>query len=140
MSLLSIMTRRKGRVGVAHRPHPSVPHAALAEVPAPVALPDPVVRSTSLSTAFPFGAMNSGGVRQRMFQALRSGATIPAAAVQAGISLPLAEVVVEEMRRMGLLGEAASFCSSGLGACEGGTGVEAQIHCAACPLVGLKKN
>lgn len=81
---------------------------------------------------------SSGGARQRLYIALRRGATTSAAAVQAGVSLGLAEVMIEEMKRQGLLDRAESLCSSGLGACGGGDSDEVRIHCAGCPILPLK--
>lgn len=75
------------------------------------------------------------GARQRLFQALRSGATVNAAAVEAGVPLALAEVMVDEMRRTGVLQDATSLCASGLGACGGGDSDEVRVHCAGCPLL-----
>lgn len=58
--------------------------------------------------------------------------------MQAGVSLGLAEVMIEEMKRQGLLDRAESLCSSGLGACGGGDSDEVRIHCAGCPILPLK--
>lgn len=77
------------------------------------------------------------GPRQRLYLALRRGATVRAAAAGAGVSEPLAEVMVDEMRRTGLLDRAETLCASGLGACGGGTSDEVRVHCAGCPLVPL---
>lgn len=73
--------------------------------------------------------------KQRLYVALRRGATTTAAAVQAGVSLSMAEVMIDEMQRQGLLDRAESLCASGLGACGGGTSDEVKIHCAGCPIV-----
>lgn len=51
-----------------------------------------------------------------------------AAAAEAGVSLALAEVVVDEMKRRGLLDRAETLCSSGLGVCGGGDSDEACLH------------
>ncbi len=77
----------------------------------------------------------SGSPRQRLYVALRQGATVSAAATHAGISLPLAQVMVDEMRRVGLLDRAESLCASGLGACGGGESDEVKLHCAGCPIL-----
>lgn len=77
----------------------------------------------------------SGSPRQRLYVALRLGATVNAAAAMAGVSVPLAEVMIDEMRRQGLLERAESLCASGLGACGGGTSDEVKIHCAGCPIL-----
>lgn len=73
--------------------------------------------------------------RQRLYVALRQGVTLKAAASMAGVSQSLAEVMVDEMRREGLLERAESLCASGLGACGGGDSDDVKIHCAGCPLV-----
>lgn len=77
------------------------------------------------------------GARQRVFQALRRGVTVNAAAAEAGVPLALAEVMVDEMRRTGLLQDATSLCASGLGACSGGDSEEVRVHCAGCPMLPL---
>jgi len=51
-------------------------------------------------------------------------------------------VMVDQMRRTGLLVDATSLCASGLGAChtEGGLDGatdEVRVHCASCPLIPL---
>lgn len=73
--------------------------------------------------------------KQRLYVALRQGATVSAAASRAGVSLPMAEVMIDEMQRQGLLERAESLCSSGLGVCGGGTSDEVKVHCAGCPLI-----
>lgn len=75
------------------------------------------------------------GVRQRIFLSLRRGATVRAAAAEVGVSYEMAELIVDEMKRQGLLTSASSLCSSGLGVCSGGDTKEARLHCAGCPLV-----
>ncbi|MDO4259977.1 MAG: hypothetical protein Q4C87_10725 [Actinomycetaceae bacterium] len=92
-------------------------------------------KSRSPGGGAPQGTPRIPGARQRLYQALRGGATITAAAHQAGISPALAEVIMEEMRRVGLLGDATSLCASGLGACHGGDSPEVKIHCAGCPIL-----
>ncbi|MGO3797103.1 MAG: hypothetical protein ACTJGR_08295 [Pauljensenia sp.] len=85
----------------------------------------------------PGGQRRGVGARQRLFQALHRGATVNAAAVEAGVPLALAEVMVDEMRRTGLLEDATSLCASGLGACGGGDSEEVRVHCAGCPILPL---
>ncbi|WP_051259382.1 hypothetical protein [Schaalia suimastitidis] len=80
-------------------------------------------------------AAGQPGARQRLYVALRRGATVHSAAVQAGISLSLAEVMVDEMQRVGLLDRAETLCASGLGACGGGNSAEVKLHCAGCPIL-----
>lgn len=77
------------------------------------------------------------GVRQKFYIALRQGATVNAAAAFAGIRAELAELMVDEMKRQGLLDRAETLCASGLGACGGGTSDEVKIHCAGCPIIGI---
>lgn len=62
-----------------------------------------------------------------------------AAAAEAGVSLALAEVVVDEMKRRGLLDRAETLCSSGLGVCGGGDSDEARLHCAGCPILPFER-
>ncbi len=78
------------------------------------------------------------GARQKLYVALRRGATLNAAAAQAGVDLAYAEIMCDEMKRQGLLDRAESLCASGLGACGGGTSDEVKIHCAGCPILPLK--
>lgn len=80
------------------------------------------------------GDVPARGVRQRLYVALRRGATLEAAAAEAGVSVGLARVVVDELGRLGLLARAETLCASGLGACGGGDSPQVQIHCAGCPL------
>lgn len=92
-------------------------------------------------TAMPSGTLALGTAapgktpRQRLYVALRQGATLRAAAAMAGVSIPLAEVMIDEMGRQGLLERAESLCASGLGACGGGNSDEVKIHCAGCPML-----
>lgn len=79
--------------------------------------------------------LTQGTPRQRLYLALRQGATLSAAATQAQISEAMAEIMVDEMKRQGLLIQAESLCASGLGACGGGTSDEVRIHCAGCPIL-----
>ncbi|WP_243442566.1 hypothetical protein [Schaalia vaccimaxillae] len=78
------------------------------------------------------------GARQRLYLALMRGATPNAAAAEAGISQALADIIIDEFSRQGLLDRAESLCSSGLGACSGGDGDDVRIHCAGCPLIPMK--
>lgn len=84
------------------------------------------------------GSSRPPGARQKLYVALRRGATLNAAAAQAGVDLVYAEIMCDEMKRQGLLDRAESLCASGLGACGGGTSDEVKIHCAGCPIVPLK--
>ncbi len=82
------------------------------------------------------------GARQRVYQALRRGATVNAAAAEAGVPVAIADLMIDEMRRSGLLIDATSLCASGLGACHTADGLagasqEVRVHCAGCPLLPL---
>lgn len=79
------------------------------------------------------------GACQRLYVALRRGATVNAAATEAGVNPALAEVMVDEFQRQGLLDRAETLCASGLGACGGGDSDEVRIHCAGCPIIPLKR-
>ncbi|QWW19850.1 hypothetical protein I6B53_01600 [Schaalia sp. 19OD2882] len=70
-----------------------------------------------------------------MYQVMRKGRTVRAAAAEAGVSVALAEVIVDEFRRTGLLDSADSLCASGLGACGGADSAEVRLHCAGCPVM-----
>lgn len=98
-----------------------------------------VLRLLQRPDAVPVPALRPAGARQRLFLALRRGATVNAAAAEAGVSPALAEIMVEEMTRQGLLGRAESLCASGLGACGGGEGEEVRLHCAGCPILPLSQ-
>lgn len=79
--------------------------------------------------------LTRGTPRQRLYLALRQGGTLKAAARIADVSEEMAEIMVDEMKRQGLLVNAESLCASGLGACHGGTSDEVRIHCAGCPIL-----
>lgn len=90
---------------------------------------------SSMTRSLELGLSTVGGsTRQRLYIALRQGVTLSAAASMAGVSQSLAEVMLDEMRRQGVLERAESLCASGLGACGGGTSDEVKIHCAGCPI------
>ncbi len=70
-----------------------------------------------------------------VLDALTDGATVSAAAVACGVSEVFVRTMAEHFSRLGLLGDARSLCSSGLGACTPGVvSDEARVHCAGCPL------
>ena len=75
---------------------------------------------------------------ERVQTRLQSGATIEAIARLEHISLPLAQIMVEELTRSGQAIGAESLCASGLGLCGGGTDEAARLYCAGCPLIPLK--
>ncbi len=68
-------------------------------------------------------------------ESLRKGSTVNAAIAKSGVSAGLAAIIVDDLKRRGLLTEAGSLCSSGLGMCHGGTSEVAKISCSGCPLV-----
>nr|MDK8532785.1 hypothetical protein [Gleimia europaea] len=70
----------------------------------------------------------------RLMDELRQGATLESAAQRAGLRVEIAQVMVDHLNRSGRLQSAGSLCSSGLGACGGGTSQEVKVHCAGCPL------
>ena len=69
---------------------------------------------------------------------LLAGATLSSIAAGEGISLALAEIMVDDLERRGLAASADSLCSSGLGACGSGASPETMVTCAGCPLVPLR--
>ena len=70
----------------------------------------------------------------RVVARLRTGATVESIAVNEGISSGLAQLMVDELRRLGVLMSAESLCASGLGACGGADNDQVRLHCAGCPL------
>lgn len=70
----------------------------------------------------------------RLAREIERGATVNVAAKRAGLHPDIARVMVDYLERSGRLESAASLCSSGLGACGGGTSAQVQVHCAGCPL------
>lgn len=68
-------------------------------------------------------------------EALHEGATMQAATASSQVSPALASVIVDDMKRRGMLQDATSLCASGLGLCHGGKSPEALLSCAGCPLV-----
>ncbi|MSS84144.1 hypothetical protein FYJ24_05055 [Actinomycetaceae bacterium WB03_NA08] len=65
---------------------------------------------------------------------LHKGMPVERAAAVAGISHSLGEIIVDDMRRRGLLVDATSLCASGLGMCHGAQSPQAHIACSGCPL------
>ena len=103
---------------------------------------EPALSARTAAPADPAAPSRVPGSRQKVLQALRRGATVNAAAAQAGIPADLAGLMVDEMRRLGLLDDATSLCASGLGACHApggldGVAQDVRVHCAGCPLVPL---
>ncbi len=77
----------------------------------------------------------------RVLDALRAGGTVHSVAVSCQTSEVFVRTMLDHYGRLGLLTEATTLCTSGLGACSTPSddlSVEARIHCAGCPLtVGL---
>lgn len=66
---------------------------------------------------------------------LRRGGSAGAIAARLGTSQVFIEVVIDHLQRAGLVNNAGSLCSSGLGACgSAATMPEASVACAGCPL------
>lgn len=74
----------------------------------------------------------------RLANDLQQGLSVPLAAAKEGISASLGQIIVDDLQRRGMLLSATSLCSSGLGACGGGTSPEAKLHCSGCPLISAK--
>ncbi|MFT0847366.1 hypothetical protein VR010_06380 [Actinomycetaceae bacterium L2_0104] len=81
-------------------------------------------------------------VTGRVLAELRSGGTVDAVAARCGTSAIFVKTILDHYRRLGMVAEAASLCSSGLGACSAPAGelsMEATVHCAGCPLVARRR-
>lgn len=81
---------------------------------------------------------NPPSLTERVKARLRAGATTQTIANLEGISPGLAELMVEDLKRRGMVMSAESLCASGLGACGGGDSDEVRLHCAGCPLIALR--
>ena len=76
-----------------------------------------------------------GMVAARVLEELRAGGTVHAIAVKVGVSEVFVRTMLDHYDRIGILDDAQSFCSSGLGACHTTElSDEARVHCAGCPL------
>lgn len=76
-----------------------------------------------------------GSVTDRVLSGIRSGRTVHAIAVEAGVSEVFVATMVDHYGRLGVLNTATSLCSSGLGACRTtDLSDEARVACAGCPL------
>lgn len=96
--------------------------------------PDPAAHAPGTPAA-PVTSLNG-----RVQAHLRAGASVQTIATAEGISVSLAEIMVEDLRRRGLATGAESLCASGLGACGGGQpSPQAALYCAGCPLVPLRR-
>ena len=77
-----------------------------------------------------------GSVTDRVLRQLREGRTVRAIAATSGVSEVFVSTMLDHFERLGLLDEANSLCSSGLGACSTTELTdEARVACAGCPLV-----
>lgn len=70
----------------------------------------------------------------RVVARLHAGATVESIALNEEISPGLAQLMVDELERRGMLMSATSLCASGLGACGGVDTEQVRLHCAGCPL------
>lgn len=90
-------------------------------------------------------APTRGGSKTTVFmQALREGATLSSAVARSGISFEHGELLLEHLRRTGLLrvGSASGAASCATGACSPGVDAnqldESQrLHCVGCPISKL---
>ncbi len=81
-------------------------------------------------------------VTSRVLAELAAGGTVEAVAVRCGTSAIFVKTMLDHYQRLGMLAEASSLCSSGLGACSApadALSMEAQVHCAGCPLTIRRK-
>ena len=81
-------------------------------------------------------------VTEHVLVELQLGGTVEAVAARCGTSAIFVKTMVDHYRRLGLVSEASSLCSSGLGVCSAPAGelsMEAQVHCAGCPLTIRRK-
>ena len=77
-----------------------------------------------------------GSVTDRVLRQLREGRTVRAIAATSGVSEVFVSTMLDHFERLGLLDEANSLCTSGLGACSTTELTdEARVACAGCPLV-----
>lgn len=78
----------------------------------------------------------SGNVTSRVLEELSRGNTVASVAVKCHTSEVFVKTMLDHFERLGLLSEASSLCSSGLGACHATQALtpQARIHCAGCAL------
>ncbi|MGO1943923.1 MAG: hypothetical protein ACTH1Z_05920 [Ancrocorticia sp.] len=69
---------------------------------------------------------------------LQQGNTVTAVAAKCDTSVVFVKTMLDHFNRLGLLADATSLCSSGLGACHTTEplGQQARIQCAGCALAG----
>ncbi|WP_394263375.1 hypothetical protein [Trueperella sp.] len=79
-------------------------------------------------------ARPAANATERVLAEIRAGATVPAVARRTGTSEVFVKTILDHFDRLGMLGSAASLCSSDHGACSpGGAQTEAaKISCAGC--------
>lgn len=72
---------------------------------------------------------------RRVLLELRAGKTMASIARTTGLPLVFVETLVEHYRRVGVVDDAGSLCSSGLGACHvEAVSDEVRVVCAGCPM------
>lgn len=78
----------------------------------------------------------SGDVTERVLEELSRGNTVTSVAAKCHTSEVFVKTMLDHFQRLGLLAEASSLCSSGMGACHATESLssEARIHCAGCSL------
>ena len=77
-----------------------------------------------------------GAVTQRILEQIRLGRTVRAISAATGVSEVFVSTLLEHYDRLGMLDDAGSLCSSGLGACHTKeVSDEVRVACAGCPLV-----
>ena len=77
-----------------------------------------------------------GAVTQRILEQIRMGRTVRAISAATGVSEVFVSTLWEHYDRLGMLDDAGSLCSSGLGACHTkDVSDEVRVACAGCPLV-----
>lgn len=77
-----------------------------------------------------------GAVTQRILEQIRMGRTVRAISAATGVSEVFVSTLLEHYDRLGMLDDAGSLCSSGLGACHTkDVSEQVRVACAGCPLV-----
>ena len=76
-----------------------------------------------------------GQVTERILEQIRAGRTVRAICATTGVSEVFVSTLLDHYDRLGLLDDAGSLCSSGLGACHT-TNITDQVRvaCAGCPI------
>ncbi len=74
---------------------------------------------------------------ERVLEELLAGGTVDAVAARCNTSAIFVKTMLDHYARLGMVTEASSLCSSGLGACSAPAdelSMEATVHCAGCPV------